>query len=273
MSQARRQTSSHRICVIAPVATDAYDQRIRAAVETVRPPDIEVEVRNLDAGHDCIENRWNLASNAPAVVRLAADVEREGFDGIFVTDFDMCGVEACREVVDIPVLGGFVPCAFTALALSQRFSIVTILDSTKGMQFDHVRNYGLTEGFASIRAINCRVEDLADLDKVVEHVYTTGLRAIREDGAESLLLGCTGFVGVAERVQSKLAKTLGAFVPVIDPNQAAFGMLVSMVRAGLRPSRLCYSKATLAAAQARPGRTFSSDRRGRVDENVHRRRG
>lgn len=233
---------SYRICVVAPVNTSAYNERIRAAVETVRPPDVKVDVRNIDAGHNCIENRWNLTTNAPAVVRLVASLEKEGYDGIFVTDFDMCGVEACREVVDIPVLGGFVPCAFTALALSQRFSIVTILESTKGMQFDHVRHYGLMESFASIRAINCRVEDLEDLNKVVKHVYDTGLEAIREDGAESLLLGCTGFVGVASRVQDKLAKTLKAFVPVIDPNQAAFGMLVSMVRAGLRPSRLCYSK-------------------------------
>lgn len=233
---------SYRICIVAPVNTDAYNDRIRKAIATVQPPDVEITVRNIDAGHDCIENRWNLVTNAPAVVRLVATLEASGFDGVFVTDFDMCGVEACREVVDIPVLGGFVPCAFTALSLSQRFSILTILDSTKGMQFDHVRHYGLMENFASIRSINCKVEDLSDLDKVVKHLYETGLVAIREDGAESLLLGCTGFVGVASRVQNELAKTLKAFVPVIDPNQAAFGMLVSMVRAGLRPSRLCYSK-------------------------------
>jgi allantoin racemase len=245
---------SYRICVIAPVNTDAYNERIRSAIKTVQPSDIEVDVRNIDAGHDCIENRCNLATNAPAVFRLAVELEKEGFDGIFVTDFDMCGVEACREVVDIPVLGGFVPCAFTALALSQRFSIITILDSTKGMQFDHVRTYGLMEGFASIRAIDCRVEDLSDMKKVIEHVYRTGLVAIREDGAESLLLGCTGFVGVAAAVQARLTKTLKAFVPVIDPNQAAFGMLVSMVRAGLRPSRLCYSKASLALPQRRSTR-------------------
>lgn len=245
---------TYRICVIAPVATSGYNERIRAALEAVRPPDIEIDVRNTDAGHACIENRWNLTTNAPAVVRLATAVEKEGFDGIFVTDFDMCGVEACREVVDIPVLGGFVPSAFTALALSQRFSIVTILDSTKGMQFDHVRNYGLMAGFASIRAINCRVEDLSDLNKVVKHVYAAGLTAVREDGAESLLLGCTGFVDVAERVQARLSRTLKAFVPVIDPNQAAFGMLVSVVRAGLRPSRLCYTKASLDSPNGRGGR-------------------
>ena len=233
---------SYRIRVIAPVSTDAYNTRILEAVQSVLPPDIEVDVKNIDAGHGCIENRWGLAQNILGVVRLAAATEAEGYDGIFVSDFDMCGVEECREVVDIPVLGGFTACAFTALALSQRFSIITVLPSTMGMQFNHVRNYGLTEGFASIRAIDCPVDQLANVDVVVSHVFEEGLKAIREDGAQSLLLGCTGFIGVAARVQTLLSEAVNAFVPVVDPNQASFGLLVSMVRSGLRPSRLCYPK-------------------------------
>lgn len=70
------------------------------------------------------------------------------------------------------------------------------------------------------------------------------LKAIREDGAQSLLLGCTGFVDVAGRVATLLEETLGSYVPVIDPNQAGFGFLVSLVRMKLRPSRLTYSKIT-----------------------------
>ncbi len=231
--------------IIAPVATDAYNARILEAVQPVLPPDVVVDVRNIEHGHDCIENRWDLAQNVPGVVALAVASEQEGKQGIFVTDFDMCGVEACREVVDIPVLGGFVPCAFTALALSQRFSIITILESTVGMQFDHIRNYGLTEGFASIRAINCSVEQLADVELVISRVFEEGLRAIREDGAQSLLLGCTGFVGVAAEVERLLCEAVNGFVPVVDPNQASIGLLISMVRAKLRPSRLCYAKAKL----------------------------
>lgn len=236
---------SYRIRVIAPVNTDAYNTRILESIQAVLPPDVQVDVQNISSGHDCIQNRWDLAQNIPGVVRLAEATEKEGYDGIFVTDFDMCGVEACREVVDIPVLGGFVPCAFTALALSQRFSILTILQSTLGMQLDHVRNYGLTESFASIRVIDCPVEHLAEVDVVVSHLFEQGLKAIREDGAQSLLLGCTGFVGVAARVQTLLSQAVEAFVPVVDPNQAAFGLLLSMVRAGLKPSRLCYAKTSL----------------------------
>lgn len=178
------------------------------------------------------------------MVTQAIELEKEGFDGVWLSDFDMCGVEAAREVIDIPIIGGFPPSAFTALALSQRFSIITILQSTLAMQRGHIAAYGLSESFASIRAIDCPVPQLSNIDVVVAKTVEQALLAVREEGAQSILLGCTGFVGVAERVAEVLEETLGAYVPVIDPNQAGFSFLVSLVRMRLRPGRLCYSKAS-----------------------------
>ena len=43
-------------------------------------------------------------------------------------------VEAAREVIDIPIIGGFPTSVFTALGLCQRFGILTILPSTLAMQ-------------------------------------------------------------------------------------------------------------------------------------------
>ncbi|RMM82790.1 putative Racemase [Pseudomonas syringae pv. maculicola] len=215
-----------------------------ASIAAVLPPDIAVEVRNLPGGSPCIENRGNLLENGQYVVTQAIELEKEGFDGVWLSDFDMCGVEAAREVIDIPIIGGFPPSAFTALALSQRFSIITILQSTLAMQRGHIAAYGLSESFASIRAIDCPVPQLSNIDVVVAKTVEQALLAIREEGAQSILLGCTGFVGVAERVAEVLEETLGAYVPVIDPNQAGFSFLVSLVRMRLRPGRLCYSKAS-----------------------------
>lgn len=236
--------SAYRVCILAPVGTDAYNDRLMASIAAVLPPDIAAEVRNLPGGSPCIENRGNLLENGQYVVTQAIELEKEGFDGVWLSDFDMCGVEAAREVIDIPIIGGFPPSAFTALALSQRFSIITILQSTLAMQRGHIAAYGLSESFASIRAIDCPVPQLSNIDVVVAKTVEQALLAVREEGAQSILLGCTGFVGVAERVAEVLEETLGAYVPVIDPNQAGFSFLVSLVRMRLRPSRLCYSKAS-----------------------------
>jgi Asp/Glu/hydantoin racemase len=235
--------SKYRICILAPVATNTYNERLLAAVQPVIPPDVEVTVRNLPRGRDHIQDRLDLLVNGATVVEMAQAIERDGFDGVWLSDFDMCGVEAAREAINIPIIGGFPTSAFTALALSERFSIITILPSTLPMQRAHIDTYGLAAGFASIRSIDIPVDKLSDMDLVVDKVFGTALTAIQHDGAQSLLLGCTGFIGVAERVSTLLEAAIGSYVPVIDPNQAGFGFLVSLVRMRQRPSRLCYFKA------------------------------
>lgn len=232
-----------RICVLAPVGTDRYNHLLLDAISPIIPQDVVVELRNLASGHPSIQGRIDLIQNSYPVVELARVIEQDGFDGIWLSDFDMCGVEAAREAIDIPIIGGFPTSAFTALGLCQRFSIVTILQSTLAMQRGHIAEYGLAEGFASIRAIDCPVAQLADTEVVVARAFDAARAAVRDDGAQAILLGCTGFVGVAGRVATLLEEALGVYVPVIDPNQAGFSFLVSLVRMGLRPSRVCYSKA------------------------------
>jgi len=202
-------------------------------------------VHNIDQGHDCIQNRTNWLQNGYPVVELAKSLQDQGFDGIWLSDFDMCGVEAAREVVDIPIIGGFPTSAFTALGLCQRFGILTILPSTLAMQQGHVLTYGQQDNFAGIAPIDCPVDQLANVDVVVAKSFPVALKLIHQNGAQALLLGCTGFVGVAEKLSPLLSEALQAYVPVIDPNQAGISCLISLVRMGLRPSRLCYSPATL----------------------------
>jgi Asp/Glu/hydantoin racemase len=231
-----------RICVLVPVATDQFNQRIMSAVAPVVPPDVQVEVRNIASGHPCIESRAHWLENGMPVVELARRIEKDGFDGIWLTDFDMCGVEAAREAIDIPVIGGFPTSAFTALMLSQRFSIITILQSTLAMQREHTLTYGLHDSFASIRAVDCPVEHLDNIDVVIARTFALAEQAVKEDGAQSILLGCTGFVDVASRVATLLEESLGVYVPVIDPNHAGFSLLVALIRMRVRPSRITYAR-------------------------------
>lgn len=251
-----------KIAVLAPVSTSKYNERILAAIKPVIPSDVVVDAFNLSPAeaHRHIENRIDLVHNAYAVVKTARGIQEKGYHGIWLSDFDMCGVEACREELDIPIVGGFPTSAFTALALSQRFSIITILPSTVAMQQEHIFTYSLQSGFASIRDINEHIVNKAaitnpngaiDLDTVLswhqpdicEMVFQQAKAAVLKDGAQSILLGCTAFIDVARAVSEKLTAELGAYVPVIDPNQAGFSFLLSLVRMALRPSGLCYRKA------------------------------
>ena len=123
-------TTKYKMKIIIPINDDAYNQELKEVAQSVAPPDLEIEVDNIKAGNTSIESRWDRMTNAPHVVDLVVDAEKQGFDGVFVSDFDYCGVEPAREVVSIPVIGGFRSSAYTAMMLSERFSIITTVSYT-----------------------------------------------------------------------------------------------------------------------------------------------
>ena len=52
---------------------------------------------------------------------------------MFITCFGDPAVPAARELVDIPVVGGFEPAISTVLNLGERFSVVTVLENVVPM--------------------------------------------------------------------------------------------------------------------------------------------
>jgi allantoin racemase len=110
---------------------------------------------------------------------------------------------------------------------------------------EHVKTFGLMENFASIRNINCPVNDLSNTEEVISMVYMACEQAIEYDGAQSFILGCTGFIGVADQVSKLLSDKYGGYIPVMDPNMTAFSYLMLLVRNRYTQSRICYSKATV----------------------------
>jgi allantoin racemase len=57
-------------------------------------------------------------------------------------------------------------------------------------------------------------------------------RAVKEDGAEVIILGCAGLTGYAEDVERELG------VVVLDPTSVTFKMAEAMVELGLRHSKI-----------------------------------
>jgi allantoin racemase len=95
----------------------------------------------------------------------------------------------------------------------------------------------MTGGLASIRVIEVPVLELRkDLDKTVSILADEGRKAVEEDGAQVVILGCTGMTGMAAKVSERSGIT------VIDPLPAAVKMAESLVRLGLSHSRLAYMR-------------------------------
>jgi allantoin racemase len=221
------------IKIIVPVNTSAFNEAILSAAESVSSPLTHIDIENIKEGSAFIEGKYHSALNAPAVVKLAEKAEQDGFDAIYVCDMDMCGVDAARCKVKIPVQGGFSTSIPQAVSFG-RFSIISITEDVEEMQREFAHRFGGLNNLASIRHTKLHVNDLISPEAVFEEVYDATLKAIDIDKAKSIVFGCSGFFDMAQRVMDRLAtERHGLYVPVIDPNRVAILSLEMQVKSRL----------------------------------------
>jgi len=121
---------------------------------------------------------------------------------------------------------------YYACMLGYKFSVVTTNDEWGPLLWDAVKHYGLAERCASVRTTGLPVLALEsselDTGKLIEEVAR---KAIQEDGAEVICLGCAGMAGLDKHLEQQLG------VPVIDGVVAALKFLEGMVGYGVRTSK------------------------------------
>ncbi|WP_250656226.1 aspartate/glutamate racemase family protein [Alkalimarinus coralli] len=228
-----------KIKVIIPIVPTQVIDEVKQEVEQVLAPDFSADYINVKSGTCFIESRYAEFLNTADIIKLSQQAEKDGFDAIFIDCFGSPGVSVVRELVDIPVLGGFDGAVLMAMSIAQRFSIITVVPSVDSMLESQARDLGITGNLASIRNVNIPVKDLSDKTKLIKHLLEQSKQAITSDGAEAIVLGCTGMLDVVTAVADGL-KEMKLPAPVIDPTFAAICTLQSLVRCGLSQSRLTY---------------------------------
>lgn len=194
----------------------------------------------LDRGPPSIESLYDEAFAVPDTLVKVAEAERAGADAIVIDCMGDPGLKPARELVSIPVLGPAESSMHFAAMLGQKFSIVTILDAVRPMLGNLARLYGVHERLASILVVDIPALELEErLGEVQQRLSERAVEAIERDGADVIVLGCTGFRDCATTIESYL-KERGHSVPVIDPIIAAVCMAEAMVKAGLRQSKRTY---------------------------------
>jgi len=100
--------------------------------------------------------------------------------------------------------------------------------------------YGVAGRMASVRSVDIPVLDLeADTERMVRRLVAESALAVRDDGADTVIFGCTGMTGVADRVRAGLLAA-GFDVPVIDPMPVSLKILEAVVEGRLSQSRRAF---------------------------------
>jgi allantoin racemase len=230
-----------KIRVVVPIITERFNEQVHREASGFAAPDTEIDVASLAKGPASIESFYDETLAAPFITEAVRRAEKEGCDGAFITCFGDPGVESSREVVGIPVVGGFQPAALTASLLSDRWSVVTVLERLRPMVHRNARKLGLIEKLASVRAVDIPVLSLGQEGELKERLLEQSQAAVTEDGAEAIVLGCTGMLGLARDLMKSLADA-GLPVPVVDPTAAAIGYLQLLIRATLAHSKRTYPR-------------------------------
>ncbi|MEH7342398.1 aspartate/glutamate racemase family protein [Bacillus sp. JJ1532] len=228
-----------KIKVIVPIITDIFNEEVRREFKHYVSENTEVGVCNLDYGPESVESEYDEALCIPNLLEKAKEAEEEGYHGVISDCFGDPGVKAAREILDIPVVGPCESSMLIASSLARSFSIVTVLPNVVPMIENISKTLGVKENVASIRFVNIPVLETQNKGALKSALYEEMIKAIEQDNAHALVLGCTGFLGVASELQERL-KQNGYDVPVIDPAFAATKMLEALIGMGVKQSRLTY---------------------------------
>lgn len=173
---------------------------------------------------------------APEIVQLAADGQNAGFDAVVLYCFSDPVIEACREALRIPVIGGAQASCLAALNVCRSFGVILADEARLPEKKLFLRTLGVSpERIGQIAAVNLNgISPWADRETTFKKLLACGQKMMRETHTEAIVLGCLSFLGLAE----PLSRVLG--IPVIDPAVAAVTTAESIVRQRLFTSKVSY---------------------------------
>lgn len=173
---------------------------------------------------------------APEIVQLAADGQNAGFDAVVLYCFSDPVIDACREALRIPVIGGAQASCLAALNVCRSFGVILADEARLPEKKLFLRTLGVSpERIGQIAAVNLNgISPWADRETTFKKLLTCGQKMMRETHTEAIVLGCLSFLGLAE----PLSRVLG--IPVIDPAVAAVTTAESIVRQRLFTSKVSY---------------------------------
>lgn len=217
-----------RILVVNPNTSAAMTAAIAEELASIKRPDAEVDVVNLPEGPEVIESAYDESRAVPEMLKLVQRAPERGYDAVVIACFSDPGLDAARELVDIPVVGIQQASMYLAAMLGSAFGVLTTLERRVPARRRYAEALGLGGKLAATPVLDLPVaETVGSLERMKEMALVRAREAL-DQGAEVLILGCAGLGDWSGELQRLLG------VPVISPNAA--GLKVAELLADLKLS-------------------------------------
>jgi allantoin racemase len=203
-------------------------------------PGTEVHIASLpeaDGRFTNAEYRSYEAVMTRGIVRATRAAAREGFDAMAIGCFYDVGLHDAREISEKMIVSASCEAACEiAVSLANRFGVIVGRRKWVYQMQETVRSYGHQHRLTGFYHVDLGVNDFQrDHAETARRLIAAGRKAVEEDYAEALVLGCTMELGFYKEIERELG------VPVIDPaiaalKRAEYGALLKR-QCGWIPSR------------------------------------
>jgi allantoin racemase len=225
-----------RILVLNPNTSVAMTAEIGAAAQAAAGPGVEIICMSPYFGSEAIDSAAESYLSAVGVMDAVSRLTRAGafdFDAVVLAGFGEHGRDALAEMLSVPVFDIAECAAHVAHLIGRRFSVITTLARSIPPIQDRLLLAGLNAHCASVRACGLGTAEVdADPAGAVEAIVAEAARAISEDGADVICLGCAGMAGATSAIAAKLG------VPAVDGIAAAVALAQAVVGLGLSTSKV-----------------------------------
>jgi len=230
-----------QILYVEPVGSDRLTSEIARYIEHERAgsADTHIDVVCLGRGPRNLEYRYYQAAAQVDALHRLKRAEREGYDAAVIGCYYDPWLEDARELVrSMVVVAPAEASMHVAATLGRSFSVLVGREKWVPQMYDHAVHCGFGAQIASFETIGARPADLQGNRQATEKgLMAAAKRAVKEKGAEVLILGGTLKFGFYRQLQDALG------VPVIDSVLASIRhaeFLVDLQRShGWAVSRIC----------------------------------
>jgi allantoin racemase len=214
-----------RLLLINPNTTQALSDRLALSAGKVLPPDVQLLVATAQTGFAYISSRAEAEIAGVGVLETIA-LRADAIDAVVIAAFGDPGLQAARELFDMPVTGMAEAAMIMSLSLGARFAFVTFTHRMLPWYEEQVAAAGLSSRFAGTFIPN---ETFLSIESVAADMREPLLQTCRQAArsADVLVLAGAPLAGLAAAISGEVPAIL------IDPVQAAILQAAALCR--LRP--------------------------------------
>lgn len=223
--------------VFPGTSTDFHTQE---HLDQIRPSDVTLDIVSARIGPHTIASRYEEAVAIPGTIEQIVLAEQSGVDAVVIDCMGDPGVEQGRELVSIPVIGPSRVAMHVAGILGERFAVITMAEAVNPLVYQQARLYQIERKLACALSIEIPPEKLQNSPSVtLDAICLKSLQAIEVYKADTIIFGCCGMMGLAEKTKLFL-QDRGFNVPVLDPLPLAVEFARAMVVSKLSHSKQFY---------------------------------